>query len=122
MLNWNHASPETIRIYFVHALGDVVAGNQPIQSEASMAAAWWLLIMNWTRTSWPWSKILLRNFRDSNDDVRLESAVDVLGCMHENGLNDFLPHFAKKAVKVLSIIPATLIHAHPRDLSAPSGA
>lgn len=26
--------------------------------------------------------------------------------MHENGLNDFLPHFAK-AVKVVSIIPAT---------------
>ena len=49
---------------------------------------------------------MFKNFRDSNDDVRLESAVDVLGCMHENGLNDFLPHFAA-AVKVLSIIPAT---------------
>lgn len=33
---------------------------------------------------------MFRNFRDSNDDIRLESAVDVLGCMHENGLNDFL--------------------------------
>ena len=49
---------------------------------------------------------MLKNFRDIYNDVRLESAVDVLGCMHENGLNDFLPHFAK-AVKVLSIIPAT---------------
>ena len=49
---------------------------------------------------------MLKNFRDSNDDVRFESAVDVLVCMHENGLNDVLPHFAK-AVKVLSIIPAT---------------
>ena len=39
---------------------------------------------------------MLKNFRDSNDDVRLESAVDVLGCMHENGLNDFLPHFARR--------------------------
>ena len=49
---------------------------------------------------------MFKNFRDSNDDVRLEPAVDVLGCMHENELNDFLPHFAK-AMKVLSIIPAT---------------
>ena len=27
---------------------------------------------------------MFKNFRDSNDDVKLESAVDVLGCMHEN--------------------------------------
>ena len=54
---------------------------------------------------------MFKNFLDSNDDVRLESAVDVLGYMHENGLNDFLPHFAK-AVKVLSIIPCSnLVHA-----------
>ena len=49
---------------------------------------------------------MFTNLRDSNDDVGLESAVDVLGCTNENGLNDFLPHFAK-AAKVLSIIPAT---------------
>ena len=48
---------------------------------------------------------MFKNFRDNNDDVRLESAADVLGCMHENGLNDFLPHFAKP-MNVLSIIPA----------------
>ena len=49
---------------------------------------------------------MFNNFRDSNDDVRLASAVDVLGCMHENGLKDFLPHFVK-VLTVLSIIPAT---------------
>ena len=54
---------------------------------------------------------MFKNFRDSNDDVRLESAVDVLGYMHENGLNDFLPYFAKP-VTVLSIIPCSnLVHA-----------
>ena len=63
---------------------------------------------------------MLKKFRDSNDDVKLESVVDVFGCMHENGLNDFLPHFAK-AVTVLgrSFQP---LHAHSRGLSAPSGA
>jgi hypothetical protein len=77
-------------------------------------------IINWTRTFLTVEQDMFRNFRDSNDDVRLESAVDVLGCMHENGLNDFLPHFAK-AVKVLSISFQPL-HAHPRGLSAPSDA
>ena len=105
MLNWNHASPETIRIYFVHALGDGVAENQPSYTAKLPAGG----------SSYEPDKDLLaveqgmfKNFRDSDDDVyvRLESTVDVLGCMHENGLNDFLPHFAK-AVKVLSIILAT---------------
>ena len=27
---------------------------------------------------------MFKNFRDSNDDVRLESSVDVLGSMHES--------------------------------------
>jgi hypothetical protein len=52
------------------ALGDVVAGNQPIHSEAS---SWWLIII------YELDKIdlltveqdMFRNFRDSNDDVRL---------------------------------------------------
>ena len=39
---------------------------------------------------------MFKNFRDSNDGVRLESAVDVLGCMQENGLIDLLPHFARR--------------------------
>ena len=70
---------------------------------------------------------MFKHFRDSHYVVRLKSAVDVFGYMHENGLNDFLPHFAK-AVKVLSLIPAKfssctiLTIAHPRGLSASSSA
>lgn len=84
------------------ALGDIVAGNQPTQRSFQLVADHYELDEDLLTVE----QDMFRNFRDSNDDIRLESAVDVLGCMHENGLNDFLPHFAK-AVKVLSIIPAT---------------
>jgi hypothetical protein len=79
-----------------------VAGNQPTQRSFQLVADHYELDKDLLTVE----QDMFRNFRDSNDDIRLEPAVDVLGCMHENGLNDFLPHFAK-AVKVLSIIPAT---------------
>ena len=48
---------------------------------------------------------MFQKFRNDNEPVKLESAVDVLTYLHDNGL-DLLPHFAK-SVKILCIIPAT---------------
>lgn len=49
---------------------------------------------------------MFQKFRNDNEPVKLESAVDVLAYLHDNGLVDLLPHFAK-SVKILCIIPAT---------------
>ena len=83
-------------------LGDVVVENQPARRSVPLMADHYKLNKDLLVVE----QDMLRNFLDGNDVVRLESAVDVLECKHENGLHDFLKYFAK-AVKVLSIIPGT---------------
>ena len=65
-------------------LGDVVVVNQPAQRSFQLVADHYkldkdLLVME---------QDMFRNFRDGNDDVRLEFAVDALECMHEKRLQD----------------------------------
>ena len=77
------------------ALSDVVVGNQPAQRSIQLVADHCKLDKDLLVVV----QDMFRNFRDGNDDVRSESAVHVLECMHYNGQHDFLPHFAQ-AVKV----------------------
>ena len=87
-------------------------GNQPAQRSFQLVADHYEL----NKDRLVVEQDMFGNFRDGNDDVRLESAVNVLECMHENGLHDFLSHFPK-AMKVFCIIPATS-HTPERSLSA----
>lgn len=94
------------------ALGEVVLGNQPTQQNFKIVADHYEL----DRDLLAVEQDMFRKFINDNDDIKSQSAADVLKCMHESGLNDFLPQSAI-AVKVLSIIPATSCTAE-RSFSA----
>ena len=115
LLNWNYASPETIRIYFVRSAVYPVAGNQHTQRSFQLVAHHYELDKDILAVE----QDMFKNFRGSNDDVRLESAVYVLGCMHENGLMISFHTLQRRWKFWASYQP---LHAHAKGLSAPSGA